>query len=64
LFENLKNRLQGQEFGSADEFLLGVRKILDEISVGTWEKVFRERIDKSERCIALHCIAANGKYVE
>jgi hypothetical protein len=59
LFEILKNRLQGQHFGSADELLSEVRKIVDEISVGTLETVFREWINRVARCIA-----ANGKYME
>jgi hypothetical protein len=45
-FGHLKNHLQGQQFGSADELLSGVREILDEISVGTLEAVFREWINK------------------
>jgi hypothetical protein len=49
---HLKTRVQGQQFGSADELLLGVRKILDEISVDTLEAVSREWIDRLDRCIA------------
>jgi hypothetical protein len=43
----------------ADEFLSGVRKRLEEISVDTLEAVLWERINNFDRCIA-----ANGKYVE
>jgi hypothetical protein len=46
LFGYLNNRFQGQQFGSADELLSGVRKILDEISVDTLEAVFREYVDQ------------------
>jgi hypothetical protein len=35
LFGHLKNRLQGQQFGSVNELLSRVREILDEISVDT-----------------------------
>jgi hypothetical protein len=42
LFGHLKDRFEGQQFGFADEFLSGVRKILDEISVDTLEMFFRE----------------------
>jgi histone-lysine N-methyltransferase SETMAR len=59
LFQRLKNLRQGQQFGSAYEILSVVRKILDEISLGTLEAVSREWINRSDRCIA-----ANGKYVE
>jgi hypothetical protein len=46
LFEYLKNGLQRQEFGSADEFLSEIWEILDEISLDTLETVFREWINK------------------
>jgi hypothetical protein len=59
LFGDLTNRLQGQQFGLANELLSGVRKILDEISVDTLEAVFRKWINKLERWIA-----ANGKHVK
>jgi hypothetical protein len=52
LFGHLKNRLQGQQFGSADEYLSEVREILDEISVDAVEAVFREWINGLDRCIA------------
>jgi hypothetical protein len=52
LFGNLKNRLQGQQFGSAYELLSGVRNSLDEISVETLEVIFREWINRLDRCIA------------
>jgi hypothetical protein len=42
LFEHLKNSVQGQQFGSADELLSGIREILEEISVNTLEAIFRE----------------------
>jgi hypothetical protein len=42
LVGHLKNHLQGQQFRFACELLSGVRKILDKISVGTLEVVFRE----------------------
>jgi hypothetical protein len=53
LFGHLKNRVQGQQFESADEFLSGVRKILEEISIGTLKAVFREYIKRLDRYIAL-----------
>jgi hypothetical protein len=59
LFEDLKNRLQGQQLGSADEFLSKVLEILDEINVDTLEAAFRERLKRLERCIV-----ANVKYME
>jgi hypothetical protein len=52
LFGHLKNRLQGQQFASADELLSRVREILDEISVDSLEAVFREWINRLDRCIA------------
>jgi hypothetical protein len=42
LFGHLKNHLQRQQFGSADEFLSGIRKVLDEISVDILEVIFRK----------------------
>jgi hypothetical protein len=42
LFEHLKNCLQGQQFGSGDEFFSRVRKFLNEISVDILKTVFRE----------------------
>jgi hypothetical protein len=64
LFGPLKNRLQGQKFGSADELLLGVQEILDEISAGTLEVVFGSGSTDWTDAL-LHCsIKANGKYVE
>jgi hypothetical protein len=42
LFGHLKNSLQQQQFGLADELLSGVRKFLDKISVDTLEAVVRE----------------------
>jgi hypothetical protein len=47
-----QNGLQGQQFGSAEEFLSEIRKILDEISVDLLEAVFREWINRLARCIA------------
>jgi hypothetical protein len=58
LFGYLKNRLKGQQFEFADEFLSGVRKILDEISVDILEAIFRECINRLKRWIA-----TNGKYM-
>jgi hypothetical protein len=52
LFGHLNNRLQGQQFGSADELLSGVRQILDEISLDTLETGFREWVNRLDRCIA------------
>jgi hypothetical protein len=46
LFRHLKNRLQGQQLGSGDELLWGVRKILEEISFDTSEMVVREWINR------------------
>jgi hypothetical protein len=57
LFGHLKNRLQGQQFGSAYELLSGIRKILEEISIDTLEAVFREWTNRLERCIE-HCSMA------
>jgi hypothetical protein len=42
LFGHLKNRLQGQQFGFADELISEVREILDEISVNALKAVLRE----------------------
>jgi hypothetical protein len=55
-----KNRLQGQRFGCANELPSGVRKILDEISAKTSEAVFREWMNRLDRCIAAlqHCSIA------
>jgi hypothetical protein len=52
LFGHLKNCLQGHQYGSADEFLSGVREIPDEISADTLEAVFRVRINGLDRGIA------------
>jgi hypothetical protein len=46
LFGHLKSRSEGQQFGSADELLSGIRKILEEISVDPVEAVFWERIKR------------------
>jgi hypothetical protein len=37
---HLTNRLQGRQFGPANELLSGVREILDEISIDTLKLVF------------------------
>jgi hypothetical protein len=53
--------IQGQQFGSADELLSGVRKILDEISIYTLEAIS----ENGSTDWTMHCNnAANGKYVE
>jgi hypothetical protein len=52
LFGHLKNRLQGQEFGFANELLLGVRKLLGEISFDTLEAVLPESVNRLDRCTA------------
>jgi hypothetical protein len=48
----LKNRLQGQQFGPADELLSGVREILEEISADTVEAVFWRWINRLDGCSA------------
>jgi hypothetical protein len=53
LFGQLKNRLQREQFGSADELVSGVRKILDEISADILEEIFQEWIKRLDRCIAV-----------
>jgi hypothetical protein len=40
-----QNRLEAQQFGSADEHLSGVRDVLEEVSVDNLEAVFREWIN-------------------
>jgi hypothetical protein len=52
LFRHLKNRLQGQQFGSADELLSSVRKILDELGVDILKMIFRECINRLNKWIA------------
>jgi hypothetical protein len=51
-FGHLKDSLQARQFGSADHLLSAVRKILDEISVHTLEKGFREYINRLDQYIA------------
>jgi hypothetical protein len=53
LFGHFKNRLQGQQFRSAYEFLSRIRKILDEISVDTLEVAFQAWINRLDRWIAV-----------
>jgi hypothetical protein len=58
--------IQGEQFGSADKLLSGVRKVLDEISIDTLEAIFQKWINRLDWTDALqHCtIATNGKCME
>jgi hypothetical protein len=53
LLRHLKNRLQGQQVGSAYELLSGFQDIPAEIIVDTLEAVVREWINRLDRCIAV-----------
>jgi hypothetical protein len=61
---DISNRLQEQQFGSVDELLSRIRKILDEISIDTLEAFFRDWINKLNRCIAAlqYCSIAALQY--